>query len=358
MEIPKLRIGQYVAQYPVVQGGMGVAISLSRLAGAVALAGGVGVISGVETGYNWPNYPADKHQANRDALVWHLQEARKIAPQGVIGVNIMVALNNYEQMVEAAVEGGADIIFSGAGLPLSLPGLVAGSRVAIAPIVSSAKAAVLMVKQWKSKHNRLPDAIVVEGPLAGGHLGFSYEQLHDTSGQYSLDSIVVGVVAALKDLLGEEAQSIAIIAGGGLYTGRDIARILRLGANGVQMATRFVVTEECDAHPDFKQAYLNAKPEDVTIIKSPVGMPGRALCNSFLNEAIAGLRQPDYCRVNCLKPCNPLEAPYCIADALVNAAQGRLDEGFAFCGSEVHRIERITTVPDLMKELMAELAEA
>jgi len=356
MQIPELRIGQYTAKYPVVQGGMGVGISLSGLAGAVAKVGGVGVISGVETGYNWPGYDDDKAKANRDALVWHLQEARRIAPQGVIGVNIMVALNNYEDMVAAAVEGGADIIFSGAGLPLSLPGLVAGTRVAIAPIVSSAKAAVLIVKQWRSKHNRLPDAIVVEGPLAGGHLGFSVEQLEDSTGQYSLDTIVVSVIEALKQLLGEESKSISIIAGGGVYSGGDIARLLRLGVHGVQIATRFVATAECDAHDAFKQAYVKAKPEDVTIIKSPVGMPGRALRNIFLDEAKSGMRQPDWCRINCLKPCIPTQAPYCIAEALVNAAQGKLNEGFAFCGAEVHRIDKITTVPELMEELMSELA--
>ncbi|MDP3486814.1 MAG: nitronate monooxygenase family protein [Bacillota bacterium] len=357
MLIPELYIGPYTAKYPVVQGGMGVGISLSQLAGAVAKAGGVGVISGVEPGYSWPTYDDDKQKANREAMVWHLQEARRIAPEGVIGVNIMVALNNYEEMVQAAIEGGADVIFSGAGLPLALPALVAGTRVAIAPIVSSAKAAVIMVKQWRSKYNRLPDAIVVEGPLAGGHLGFSYEQLHDTTGQFSLDTIVVGVIEALKQLLGEGSKSIAIIAGGGVFTGSDIAKMLRLGVNGVQMATRFVATVECDAHEAFKQAYVKATPEDVVIIKSPVGMPGRALGNAFLDEAKAGNKQPDWCRVNCLKPCNPSEAPYCIADALVNAAQGQFAEGFAFCGSEVHRIDKITTVPELMEELMSELAE-
>ncbi|KAF0195585.1 MAG: 2-nitropropane dioxygenase [Bacillota bacterium] len=357
MLIPELHIGPYTAKYPVVQGGMGVGISLSQLAGAVAKAGGVGVISGVETGYSWPTYDDDKQKANREALVWHLQEARRIAPEGVIGVNIMVALNNYEEMVAAAVEGGADIIFSGAGLPLVLPALVAGTPVAIAPIVSSAKAAAIMVKQWRAKYNRLPDAIVVEGPLAGGHLGFSYEQLHDTSGQFALDTIVVGVIEALKQLLGEKSQSIAIIAGGGVFSGSDIAKLLRLGVNGVQMATRFVATVECDAHEAFKQAYVQATLADVVIIKSPVGMPGRALGNAFLDEAKVGNKQPEWCRVNCLKPCNPSQAPYCIADALVNAAQGHFHEGFAFCGSEVHRVDRITTVSELMQELMGELAE-
>ncbi|MBT9156194.1 MAG: Nitronate monooxygenase [Firmicutes bacterium] len=358
MKVPELKIGNKVARVPIVQGGMGVGISLSRLAGAVGKAGGVGVISGVEIGFNWPTYTNDKIRANREALIWHIQRAKEIALRGVIGVNIMVAVNDYEEMVAAAVAAQADIIFSGAGLPLSLPALVAGSGVAIAPIVSSARAAVLLVKQWLNKYARLPDALVVEGPLAGGHLGFSREQLFDVSGKYSLETILGEVLVALKQLLGVRAAEIPVVAGGGLYSGQDIARILRLGASGVQMSTRFVATEECDAPPEFKAAYLAASPSDVVIIDSPVGMPGRALRNTFLNEVSRGERMPNMCVINCLKPCVPSQVPYCIASALVNAAKGQMSEGFAFCGSEVHRIDRITTVEALMSELKIELEQA
>ena len=357
MHIPKLRIGNLLASVPIVQGGMGVGISLSRLAGAVARAGGVGVISGVEVGYNWPTYASGKAAANREALLWHLQQARGLAPQGIIGVNIMVALTNYEEVVATAIEGGADIIFSGAGLPLSLPALVKDSEVRIAPIISSAKAAVLITKQWLKKHGRLPDAIVIEGPLAGGHLGFSREQLEDTTGMYSLETILSEVIASLKELLGEGYGQVPLIAGGGVWTGADIARLLKQGASGVQMSTRFVATEECDAPEEFKQAYLDAMAEDVAIIDSPVGMPGRAIINEFMAAAKRGDKQPDWCVANCLKPCNPAKTPYCIASALVNAASGNLSEGFAFCGAHVHRLKEITTVDFLMKELMDELVE-
>lgn len=357
MYVPELKIGDLVARVPIVQGGMGVGISLSRLAGAVARAGAIGVISGVEVGYNWPTYLDNKVNANREALLWHLHEARKIAPQGIIGVNIMVALTNYEEVVATAIEGGADIIFSGAGLPLSLPALVRDSNVKIAPIISSAKAASLITKQWHKKHGRLPDAIVIEGPLAGGHLGFSREQLEDTTGKFSLGTILEEVIASLKDLLGDDYKKIPLIAGGGVWDGEDIARLLKQGASAVQMSTRFVTTEECDAPQEFKQAYLDAKQEDVAIIDSPVGMPGRAIINDFMAAAKRGDKQPDWCVANCLKPCNPATTPYCIASALVNAASGNMDEGFAFCGAHVHRLTEITTVDLLVKELLEELAK-
>ncbi len=290
--------------------------------------------------------------------MWHVRRAKEIAVDGMIGVNIMVAVNDYEEMVAAAVAAKADVIFSGAGLPLSLPAMVAGSGVAIAPIVSSARAAVLIVKQWLNKYARLPDAVVVEGPLAGGHLGFSREQLFDTSGKYSLETILGEVLSALRQLLGGRAAEIPVIAGGGLHSGQDIARILGLGASGVQISTRFVATEECDASPEFKAAYLASSPEDVVIIDSPVGMPGRALRNAFLDQVARGERTPDACVTNCLKPCVPSQVPYCIASALINAANGEMKDGFAFCGALVHRLDRMTTVEALMEELTHELEEA
>ena len=355
MDVRALKIGELEARVPIVQGGMGVGISLSRLAGAVAKAGGVGVISGVEVGYNWPGHQEDKNKANKEALLWHLNQARSIAPQGVIGVNIMVALTNYEEVVATSVLGGADIIFSGAGLPLSLPALVKGSKVKIVPIISSAKAALLITKHWFTKHGRLPDAIVLEGPLAGGHLGFSREQLEDTSGQYSLDNLLREVLDALKGYLGDRYREVPVIAGGGVWTGGDIARLFRAGASGVQMSTRFVVTEECDAPEAFKKAYLDAQEEDVALINSPVGMPGRAIKNDFLRDVVRGDRRPDWCTTNCLKPCNPTETPYCIAEALISAASGNLEDGFAFCGAYVYRLTELTTVEAVIQELMDEL---
>ncbi len=356
MKIPTLRIGDLEAKVPIVQGGMGVGVSLSGLAAAVANCGGVGVISGVETGFYRSDYTGNKREASAAGLVEQLRLAREKSPDGIIGVNIMVALNNYADMVQAAVEGGADIIFSGAGLPLNLPELVAGSEVKLAPIISSGRAATLMCRSWQKRYDRLPDAVVLEGPLAGGHLGFSMEQLQDPNAP-SLEQLTGEVVAALEPFAGPSGP-IPVIAGGGLWDGKDIARVLQAGAAAAQLASRFVPTFECDASEEFKQEYLRACPDDIVLIKSPVGLPGRAIRNQYLNEVASGQTTPLRCYYNCLKPCSPKEAPYCIADALINAQQGNLQKGFAFCGANAWRADKITSVADVFAELLAQIEQA
>lgn len=352
MKLSELRIGNLTAKVPIVQGGMGVGISLSSLAGAVALNGGVGVISGVEIGFNEPDFLKNKKEANLRALKAHIKKAREICKKGVIGVNIMAALNNFEEMVIESVKEKIDIIFSGAGLPLKLPQLTKGSDTKIAPIVSSARAAALICRAWDKHYQVAPDAVVVEGPLAGGHLGFSVEELDKPTHQ--LEEILRDVLETLKPFEEKFKKKIPVIAGGGVFTGMDIANILYAGASGVQMATRFVATHECDASGEFKQAYIDAKEEDVEIIQSPVGMIGRAIRNDFLDEVKAGSKKPIRCLCNCLKPCDPLKAPYCIADALINAQKGNLKNGFAFVGANVFRIKKMVSVKELMEELVSE----
>lgn len=356
MRIEPLRIGDLVARIPIVQGGMGVGVSLSGLASAVANCGGVGVISGVETGFYREDYAVDKTTANTAGLIEQLRLARQRSPHGIIGVNIMVALRRFADMVKAAVAGGADIIFAGAGLPLDLPQLVAGSRTKIAPIVSSGRAASLICRHWQAKHGRLPDAVVLEGPLAGGHLGYSEEQLHDPESP-TLEQLIPEVVAALAPYAGPEGP-IPVIAGGGLWDGADVARVLRAGASGAQIASRFVVTEECDASEAFKQEYLRARPEDIVLIKSPVGMPGRAVRNRFLTEVEAGQTRPSRCAYGCLKPCRPTQVPYCIADALISAQRGQLENGFAFIGANGWRAEAIVPVREVFDRLVREIEQA
>jgi len=352
VKLSELRIGNLTAKVPIVQGGMGVGISLSSLAGAVALNGGVGVISGVEIGFNEPDFLKNKKEANLRALKAHIKKAREICKKGVIGVNIMAALNNFEEMVIESVKEKIDMIFSGAGLPLKLPQLTKGSDTKIAPIVSSARAAALICRAWDKHYQVAPDAVVVEGPLAGGHLGFSVEELDKPTHQ--LEEILRDVLETLKPFEEKFKKKIPVIAGGGVFTGMDIANILYAGASGVQMATRFVATHECDASGEFKQAYIDAKEEDVEIIQSPVGMIGRAIRNNFLDEVKAGIKKPIRCLCNCLKPCNPLKAPYCIADALINAQRGNLKNGFAFVGANVFRIKKMVSVKELMEELVSE----
>lgn len=352
MNLPELRIGNLVAKIPIIQGGMGVGISLSSLAGTVALNHGIGVISGVEIGFGEPDYFNNKRAANLRALKYHIQRAREISKGGIIGINIMTALSNFEETVMASVREKIDIIFSGAGLPLKLPQFTKGTDTKIAPIVSSARAASVICKSWSRHYDVAPDAVVVEGPLAGGHLGFSREDLDNPA--FSLKNLLKDVISAIKPYEEKYGRKIPVIAAGGIFTGKDIAESLLAGAAGVQMATRFVGTYECDASEQFKRTYIDAGPDDIRIIKSPVGMIGRAINNDFLMDVSQGLKKPIRCITNCLKPCNPRQSPYCIADALISAQKGNMDEGFAFAGVNAYRVNKIVSVKELMQELASE----
>lgn len=344
-----LVIGDLVARVPIVQGGMGVGVSLSGLAAAVANAGGVGVIAAAGIGLLEPDGFKDFLGANIRALQQEIRNARAHT-KGILGVNIMVALSNFADLVKTAIEEKIDIIFSGAGLPVNLPEfLKAGSKTKLVPIVSSGRAAVLLAKRWLDKYNYLPDAFVVEGPLAGGHLGFKAEQIDDPA--FALEKIVPEVIAAVKPFEEKTGKKIPVIAGGGIYTGADIRRFIELGAAGVQMATRFVTTEECDAAPAFKNAYLAADRGDLEIIKSPVGMPGRAIRNKFLDDVAQGKKKPFACPYHCIVTCDIATAPYCISLALLNAQKGNLDKGFAFAGANAWRTQKIVPVQELMDEL-------
>lgn len=351
MLIPELIIGNLSPQIPIVQGGMGVGISMWKLASAVANNGGIGVISGVEPGFSLPEYLIDKHKANVEALSSNIRKARENSPIGIIGVNIMTALNNFEEMVRVAVKEKIDIIFSGAGLPLKLPELVKDSVTKIAPIVSSAKAAAVICKHWDKKYGYLPDAMVVEGPKAGGHLGFTLEQLKDAA-KFPLEKIVEEVLSSIKPFEQKYQRNIPVIAAGGIFDGEDAARIMSKGASGVQIATRLVATYECDADQEFKNQYIKASKDDIVIIKSPVGLPGRDIKNSFIQDIQAGVQKPFKCLSNCLKTCNPKQSPYCIADALINAQKGNMIKGFAFAGENVYRVNKMSSVKEILSELI------
>jgi nitronate monooxygenase len=349
--LKSLKLGNLVARIPIVQGGMGVGISLSGLAAATANAGGVGVIAAAGIGLLEDDGIKDFLGASLRGLRREIRRARELT-RGVLGVNIMVALSNFSDLVKAAVEEGIDIIFAGAGLPVNLPDFVKGSSTMIAPIVSSARAATLILKRWKDKYSYAADAVVVEGPRAGGHLGFKRDQLCD--GNFALERILVEVVEAVRPFGEEGGRPTPVIAGGGIYTGTDIRRILELGASGVQMATRFVATEECDASLSFKNSYIEAREEDLEIIASPVGMPGRAIRNGFLDDVASGLRRPFSCPFKCIVTCDYEKAPYCISLALLNAQKGCFDRGFAFAGANAYRVESIVKVGELVDSLVAE----
>ena len=350
-----MKIGNKELQIPIIQGGMGVGVSLGNLAGHVAKCGGLGVISSVNAGYREPRFGADPKGANFFALKNEIQKAKNIAEgNGLVGVNIMTAVSNYEETCRAAVEAGADVIISGAGLPLKLPEYVEGSDTLFAPIVSSGKAAALLCKNYSKKYQRLPDFFVLEGYMAGGHLGFSYEELTDHTAKNN-EILLAEVLAAIKPFEEKSEQKIPVFVAGGIFDGKDLVHFMELGAAGVQIGTRFIATEECDAHENFKQMMVNAKAEDVRIIASPVGMPARALYTPLLQR----LENREKFRAvkcnNCLTACKKGDnIPYCISRALIEAVQGNVEDGLFFCGENVHRIDKIVTVQELMSELIQE----
>ncbi|AEV29220.1 2-nitropropane dioxygenase-like enzyme [Sphaerochaeta pleomorpha str. Grapes] len=347
---PPLRIGRLVAPVPIVQGGMGVGISLSSLASAVAEAGGIGVIAANGIGLLEKDYFEDGQAAGLRAFRREIRTARE-KTKGIIGVNIMVALNDFHQMLDVAIEEKVDIVFMGAGLPIKgLP--VARMRengVAVAPIVSSARAAEMIFKMWGKIYQDIPDAVVFEGPLAGGHLGFAPEQLDKE--EFQLKAIVPQIVEALIPFSKEFGREIPVIAGGGVYSGQDVYDTLQLGASGVQMATRFVATDECDADIKFKQAYVDCTEDQIGLIKSPVGMPGRAIRNDFILAAEEGRRPSFRCAWKCLASCKAQDANYCISIALNNARKGLLRQGFVFVGANAYKIDSIVPVASLVNEL-------
>jgi NAD(P)H-dependent flavin oxidoreductase YrpB (nitropropane dioxygenase family) len=346
--IKPLKIGELVAKVPVIQGGMGVGVSLSSLAGAVAAEGGIGVISTAQIGYREPDFDTDPIGANLRAIHSEIRKARELAKGGVLGVNIMVATQKYEEYVKAAVAAGIDLIISGAGLPMDLPKLVGTAKTKLAPIVSSVKSAQVIMRYWWKKYSRLPDAVVIEGPLAGGHLGFHREQLDDIEGLH-YDDEVKAIIEQVNATAAEHGTDIPVIMAGGVYTREDMEHYVEMGASGVQMATRFVTTYECDASDAYKQSYINAKKEDIVIVNSPVGMPGRAILNPFMKRAKEGQIPHGRCHT-CVSTCKPAETPYCITDALVNAVTGKTDDALLFCGANAYRATRLEYVKDIMNE--------
>ena len=347
-----LKIGNLEITVPVIQGGMGVGISLSGLASAVANEGGVGVISSAGLGLLYKNFSANYLEASIEGLKEEIRKARE-KTKGIIGVNVMVAMTNFADMVKTAIAEKVDVLIAGAGLPLDMPSfLKKDSKTKLIPIVSSARAARIICEKWKGNYNYLPDAVIVEGPMAGGHLGFREEQINDSN--FKLEKLVPEIVSELRLFEEKYNQPIPLIAAGGIYTGKDIFDILKLGASGVQMGTRFVTTTECDASQAFKQTYIDAEENDIEIIKSPVGMPGRAILSRFIVKVREGKRQPKKCPFKCIKTCEISKSPYCIIVALISAFKGNFESGYAFAGANAFRATRIFSVKEVFQSLLDE----
>lgn len=346
-----LAIGTLTAKIPIVQGGMGIGVSLSKLAAAVANEGGIGVISAAGLGMLY-NHSNSYEENSREGLRQEIRKTRALS-NGILGVNIMVAMTNFADLVRVAIEEAIDIIFAGAGLALDLPKyLNAHSQTKLVPIISSGRAANVLIKKWLKNFGYLPDAFVLEGPLAGGHLGFKKEQLKAPN--VSLKLLLDEVIEVVRPYEATHKKPIPIIVGGGVYSGEDIYDFLKQGASAVQMATRFVTTFECDADMRFKESYINANPEDIVIIESPVGLPGRAINNPYLEDVKQGLKHPFTCPYECIITCKKEMAPYCITLALLNAKKGKLSHGFAFAGSNAHRATKIVSVKALIDELITD----
>jgi len=351
-----LKIGNIAVAVPIIQGGMGVGISLSGLASAVANEGGVGVISSAGLGLLYKDFSKDFLEASILGLKEEIRKARE-KTQGVIGVNVMVAMSNFADMIRTAISEKVDIIIAGAGLPLDLPSfLKKGNNTKLIPIVSSARAARIICEKWKSNYDYLPDAVIVEGPKAGGHLGFKEEQITDND--YKLEKLVPEIVTELKTFEEKYDQAIPLIAAGGIYTGTDIRDIMRLGASGVQMGTIFVTTNECDASAAFKESYINATEKDIQIIKSPVGMPGRAILSNFITKVREGKKQPKKCPFKCIRTCDIEKSPYCIIVALINALKGNFESGYAFAGANAYKASKISSVREVFRSLLKEYRES
>ena len=350
-----IKIGNKISKYPIIQGGMGVGISLHKLAGNVSKEGGIGVISTADIGYQEPDFSENPQRANLRAIGKEIKKARQIAGDDkILGVNIMVAMKNYAEIAKECVKQKIDLIISGAGIPKELPEYVKGTQTKIAPIVSSLRCCKLIVQHWRKKYDYVPDMIVIEGPEAGGHLGFKEDELVEEN-KPKLEDITTDIVEYINDIEKETGREIPVIAAGGIWDGKDIQKFLDLGASGVQMATRFVATKECDASEEFKQAYIHAKKEDIKIIKSPVGLPGRAIYNEFIKKTETQKNKIDRC-YQCIKTCNVATTPYCITKALINAVKGNMKEALIFCGSNVSKVKEIISVHALMNELVAGMA--
>lgn len=344
-----VQIQNKVLQVPIIQGGMGIGVSLSGLAKAVCKEGGMGVISAAMPGFREPDFEKDPIQANIRALQKEIRMVKEEVPNGFLGVNVMVASRHYETYVKASIDAGADAILSGAGLPLELPKTVQ-NKALMAPIVSSARACRLICRRWDTHHQCAPDFVIVEGAKAGGHLGFKLPDLENDRCQ-SLEEIVAEAKKELKPFEEKYRKTIPVFAAGGIFTYEDILHMIKAGADGVQIATRFIATKECDAHPVFKQMIIRARKEDIGYVKSPAGFPGRAIQNAFVKKHKGKPNQRVENCLGCMIPCNWQDTPYCITRALIRAVQGDTENGLFFTGANAYKISEISDVHTVMSSL-------
>jgi len=351
MNLKPLTINGKVVKFPIVQGGMGIRISLNKLASAAMNSGIIATISAAQPGFLNKNFRKDPVGSNIKALKIEIDKARANSKNGILGVNLMHAATHYDEYASFLAKQDIDFIISGAGLPLDLPEYLKGSEVKGAFIISSGRAARIMLRSWDRRYQYMPAFIVCEGPLAGGHLGFSKEQME--SGDYdSLEKIVIDTKAVVKVFEEKYNVKIPIIAGGGVHDGHDMADMIKVGADGVQIATRFIATYECDVEDSYKQMIIDAKEEDVVTTVSPAGLPGRAIKNFLTKTLKKHNLELHYC-VDCLKSCKKKDIPYCITEQLGNSTAGD-NNGLIFTGAKAYLVEKMDYLDNIVTEIIRE----
>ena len=350
-------IGELKIAIPIIQGGMGIGVSLSSLAAAVANEGGVGTISAVAPGFREPDFLTNFRQANIRGLTNEIRKARE-KTKGVLAVNIMVALTNFADMVQTAIQEKIDIVISGAGLALNLPEYrPAGSKTKLVPIVSTDRALHIIIRKWLKGYDCLPDAVVLESPYSGGHQGVKMDEVGQEG--FELDEQLPKVLTLLAGYEKQYNKTIPVFVAGGVQTGADIRKYVEMGAAGAQIGTRFITTNECDATPEFKDEYLKAQsPDDIVVIQSPVGMPLRVLKTKFVKEIMAGEKKPISCNYKCLHTCDYHKVQFCIAQALINAQSGLIDEGVCCSGVNGYLNNEIVSVHELVETIKQEYSAA
>ena len=356
-----LILGDLEIKVPIIQGGMGVRVSTAPLVSAVANCGAGGTIASVGLPPDTEENRADVPKSSREHLIKEIRRSRELT-KGVVGVNIMMALSNYEDIVRTTVQEKADYIISGAGIPISLPEYTKGSPIKLIPLISSARAAAIILKTWKRRYNRLPDAIIVEGPLSGGHIAdFELEKLRSLGSELRktpfLENAFKEVLELVRKYEQENNASIPVIAAGGIFDGKDVAKFIRMGAKGVQIGTRFVATLECSASEAFKELYVKSTEDDLVFIQSPVGLPAKVIRTKFIDKVLAGGGAKFNCVYQCLRTCDPSKVPYCIAKALINAVDGDIDNAVVLAGTNISKITKIISVKEMIDEIVSEAIE-
>lgn len=336
-----IKFDRFTLDNPIVQGGMGIGISLGNLAGHVARLGGMGTISSVGIGFREKDYFTNRLEANKRALKKEFEKAKEIAKgKGMIAVNIMTAITEFKELASYAAKIGVDALVCGAGIPKELPEYVKDSKTLIAPIVSSKRALDLIVRLWSKRYDRLPDFVVIEGKEAGGHLGYSLEDLGEEN---NLSETLEDIVNYKK----ENSYKFPLVVAGSIRDSAEAKYYFDRGADAIQVGTKFIATHEADVSEEFKNKITKASSEDLEIFISPVGMPGRIVKTKFSEKVKElGRIKPTRC-VNCLKPCNPKTTKYCISDALMNSASGKPEEGIVFSGTNIDTVNEVLSVEEV-----------